>query len=284
MKISRIIDVQKPGLAIELLVEQCPELSKGRLKDAMNKGAVLWRQGKQHKRLRRSQSPVQAGARLELHYDDDLLSRPALAAELIADERDYSIWFKPAGMLSQGNEWGDHLALLRYVEQQVAPKRTVFLVHRLDREASGLVIIAHTKAAAAHFSQLIQQHKIRKTYQIMVKGVLSAAWQQCGVITSPLDGKASETRFMVKDQQSEPARSLLEVQLISGRKHQIRRHFAEIGHPVMGDPQYGQGNRNDSGLALEAIELGFDWPKAGARHYRLPLALQRLGPFQIELE
>ena len=120
-----------------------PELSKGRLKDAMNKGAVIWRRGKQQKRLRRAQSPVAAGDLLQLNYDDDLLSRQCEPAVLLADERHFSLWYKPPGMLSQGNEWGDHLSLLRFAEQQLG-NRAVFLIHRLDREASGLLLLAHS--------------------------------------------------------------------------------------------------------------------------------------------
>ncbi len=68
---------------------------------------------------------------------------------------------------------------------------------------------------------------------------------------------------------------VLDVALISGRKHQIRRHFAAIGHPVMGDPQYGQGNQDAAGLALQAVQLAFELPGKGARQYAVPAALLR---------
>jgi len=275
MKLIRRITVTEPGQAIDLLVKSSPELSKGRLKDAMNKGAVQLVQGKQHKRLRRAQAEVVAGNVLELHYDDDILQRQANAPVLLADERGYSVWFKPAGLLSQGNEWGDHLALLRLAEQHFTPLRPVFLLHRLDREASGLVLIAHHKAMAATLSQLIQQHKIEKTYRIVVLGVPDAALQAQGEITLPLDGKVCCTRFRLVQVLQQPSRAVLEIDLISGRKHQIRRHFAAIGHPVMGDPQYGSGNQDPAGLALQATRLAFELPGKGLRQYELPPALRR---------
>lgn len=275
MKITRRIPVTAAGQAIDLLVQACPELSKGRLKDAMNKGAVQLVQGKQHKRLRRAQTEVSSGTVLELHYDEDILQRKAPEPVLLADERTYSVWFKPAGLLSQGNEWGDHLALLRQVEQHFTSQRPVFLLHRLDREASGLVLIAHHKTMAATLSQLIQQQRISKTYRITVLGTLSAELIKQGEINLPLDGKASCTRFSQAAILQEPARTVLDVALISGRKHQIRRHFAAIGHPVMGDPQYGQGNQDAAGLALQAVRLAFELPGKGQREYQLPAALLR---------
>lgn len=275
MRLIRRVPVHESCQAIDVLVKACPELSKGRLKDAMNKGAVQLVQGKQHKRLRRAQTSLQAGDTLELHYDDDILQRVAPAPVLLADERGFSVWFKPAGLLSQGNEWGDHLALLRQVELHFNSQRPVFLLHRLDREASGLVLIAHQKSMAATLNQLIAQQKISKSYRITVLGALAAELLKQGEIQQPLDGKACCTRFSFSHALSGPARSVINVDLISGRKHQIRRHFAAVGHPVMGDPQYGSGNQDPSGLALQAIRLAFTLPGKGARQYELPATLLR---------
>ena len=276
MKITRRIPVAAPGQAIDLLVQACPELSKGRLKDAMNKGAVALQKGKQFKRLRRAQAIVQPEEILHIAYDDDVLNRQCPPAVLIADEQQYSIWFKPAGMLSQGNEWGDHLALLRFVELHFGQKRPVFLVHRLDREASGLVIIAHTKTSAAAFSQLMQQHQMTKTYHIEVRGLLSDALKSRGQIDLPIDGKASCSQFRILAEDAERNRTVLTINLITGRKHQIRRHFAAVGHPVMGDPQYGNHNQDPAGLALQAVGLRFRLAGKAERNYVLPASSRRL--------
>ena len=261
MKLVRTVAVTTGINAIDLLSQQVPELSKGRLKDAMTKGAVLL-SGKPHKRLRRAQTQLQTGQQLTLHYDADILQRSCASAELISDQQQYSIWFKPAGMLSQGNEWGDHLSLLRAVEQHFSAKRPVFLVHRLDREASGLVVIAHSKQAAAAFSKLIAERKIDKHYLIRVKGQLTPALLQQAEIALPLDNKPSLTRFRLLDFDAALQQSWLQVHLISGRKHQIRRHFDAVGHPVMGDPQYGKDNKDAAGLALQAVRLAFVCPKS----------------------
>ena len=276
MRISKTIVVSTQALAIDVLCAAVPELSKARLKDAMNKGAVSWQRGKQQKRLRRAQSPVAPGEQLHLNYDSDLLQRSCETPVMLADEGSFSVWFKPAGMLSQGNEWGDHLSLLRYVELFHQSKRAVFLLHRLDREASGLMLIAHQQKTAAELSQLIQQHQINKKYQVLVLGKLDAARLASGQINAVLDGKACETRFTAVPGWPQPTTTLLDITLISGRKHQIRRHFAEIGHPVMGDPRYGSHNQDPAGLGLQAVELSF--ALAGGRrkyHFQLPPELRR---------
>lgn len=271
MKLTKKLQITTPQQAIEALVAAAPQLSKGRLKDAMNKGAVLWRRGKQNKRLRRAQADLLPGDTLELNYDEQLLQRSCDAAVLIHEARGYSVWFKPAGMLSQGNEWGDHLSLLRFAELHWQGKRQVFLLHRLDREASGLVLIAHTKQAAAAFSLMMQQHKIDKIYRIEIKGQLSDELLARGELTTALDDKACSTRFELESYSAESNTSIVKVKLITGRKHQIRRHFALSGHPVMGDPAYGSGNKNEQGLMLQAVQLNFICPfRKTAMEFQLP--------------
>lgn len=278
MRLVRTVVAQSSINAIDLLSLRVPELSKGRLKDAMGKGAVLL-MGKPQKRLRRAQTALQSGQQLQLHYDDELLQRSCEPAQLLNDQQQYSVWFKPAGILSQGNEWGDHLSLLRAAEQHFAAKRQVFLLHRLDREASGLVIIAHSKNAAAAFSKLIAGHKISKQYVIRVKGQLPEHMLQQGEISVPLDNKACLTRFKLLQYDTKTQQSWLEVDLISGRKHQIRRHFAAVGHPVMGDPQYGQGNKDATGLALQAVKLSFSCPlRQHKQHFSVPPELMLYTP------
>lgn len=274
MKLSRQLQAATAISAIDFLATAVPELSKGRLKDAMAKGAVQLI-AKPVKRLRRAQFMLKVGDRLELHYDADILQRQCPPAELLFDEKEYSIWFKPAGMLSQGNEWGDHLSLLRFVEQSFTPLRPVFLLHRLDREASGLVLIAHSKKAAAALSQLIATKQIAKDYQIGVKGQLSAELLTQAIIQLPLDNKACESRFKLVHYDATHDCTILDVALITGRKHQIRRHFAAINHPVLGDPAYGRHNQRAEGLALQAIRLSFQCPlRRKQQEFELPAHLR----------
>lgn len=252
----------EPGdsmIAVDFLMDNV-DLSKSRLKDIMNKGAVWLKRGSgPKKRLRRAMTDLKAGDILEVYYDERLLSLKPAKANLLDDQEVYSVWVKPAGMLTQGTEWCDHTSLMRQVELHFHPRREVFLIHRLDREASGLVVFAHNRRIAAQLSKLFQENGIEKKYRIEVLGELGQPGEQ-GTIETPLDDKACRTRYQVVKYEPHTNASKVDVWIDTGRKHQIRRHFDSIGHPVMGDPKYGQGNKNREGMKLTAVELTFESP------------------------
>ncbi len=239
-------------------------LAKARVKECMQKGGVLLsrNQGK-FTRSRKAKTQLRPGDLVRLAYDPEILALIPPAPRLIADRIAYSVWDKPAGLLAQGTRFGDHCALLRLAQLAFVPPRETFLVHRLDREASGVMLIAHSKQAAAALSRLWQTHQVIKEYEITVRGV----WDQgeSGTITLPLDGKEAITSYRLLDHNLELRTSRLLVTLGTGRLHQIRRHFALSGFPVMGDPRYGTGNKDQCGLALRAIRLAFTCPLQG-RH------------------
>ncbi len=262
---------QQGQMAVDLLATETG-LSKSALKDAMSKGAVWLQPGRgQGRRLRRAQTKLYRGDRLRLRYDAALLKAPVPEARMLCDEGAYGIWYKPSGMLAQGTDYGDHLALLRVAELWLRENRkdqqaTAWLIHRLDREASGLMLIAYQKRAAAALSEMFQQKRMEKIYWAQVLGQTPEA----GRIDEPLDGKPAVTRYERIDQDRSGSISTLEVSIETGRQHQIRRHFEAIGHPLMGDPRYGSGNKNRDGLKLVAWHLGFQCPLSGkARHYDL---------------
>ncbi|AFI85061.1 RNA pseudouridine synthase [Methylophaga nitratireducenticrescens] len=240
--------------AIDLLAESC-ELSRQQIKQAMSKGAVWLQKGKRTQRLRRATKTLNSGEVLRLYYDKRLLDQIPEAPELLQDFGSYSVWFKPPGMLAQGTEWGDHCSLLRVSELAFDKPRQSFLVQRLDREAFGLMIIAHQQKAAAQLSTLFQQRKIEKHYEIEVDG--DVQWQKL-TVNSPLDGKHAVSHFAKRTYDADKNRTTLDVSIETGRMHQIRRHCASIGHPVSGDSRYGR--KSQDGLQLKASSLQFDCP------------------------
>ena len=247
---------QTNSTAIDILVEST-DLSKSRLKMAMNKGAVWFTRSGKTQRLRRVNKALKSGDEIHLYYDEAVLSKETDKAILIADEGQYSVWFKPYGMLSQGSKWGDHCAINRWVEKNLKPQRPAFVVHRLDRAASGLMIIAHAKQSAAYFSQLFQTRDIEKCYQAIVRG----HFPECQVFDSDIEGRAAKTLARCLNYQPEIDCSLLDVSIETGRKHQIRRHLAEGGYPIVGDRMYGLDDINNSqDLCLMAYYLGFVSP------------------------
>ncbi len=257
------VAVSADGFAPDLLAE-ASQLSKIAIKDAMQKGAVwLKRSGCKEQRIRKARFQLQAGDSLSLYYDAQILGRLPSPPRLVARQKHYSVWDKPAGLLTQGSRYGDHCSLMRLVEKQAAFGKTVKLIHRLDREARGLVILAHNQRAAAALSALFQTREIEKRYWGVAHGRVGEPGQSltCDV---DLDGKSSCTVVTVKEIVAGGELSVLDILLQTGRHHQIRRHLSILGHPLVGDRRYGQAG-SDMGLQLCACYLAFTCPLTGKK-------------------
>lgn len=243
-------------------------LSKQRIKDALNKGAVWWTLKGKTLRLRRATKSLHKGSVIQLYYDEQVLTRKPEAATLIADADHYSVWFKPHGMLAQGSQWGDHCSLLRWAELHLAPKRECFLVHRLDADAAGLMLIAHNSKSAARLSELFQARNMQKHYQAKVRGLVNLPSDGL-TLDQPLDDKSAITCLDSLTLDNERQQSLLDIHIETGRKHQIRRHLADFGHPIIGDRLYGTAASQP--LQLLAYHLSFICPfKQENVTYELP--------------
>ena len=234
----------------------------------MQKGAVWLQHGKKTKRVRRATKSVRRGDQLHLYYDEQILSTQPPPAHLIADEGDYSIWYKPYGMLSQGSKWGDHATINRWAEQHLTPQRPAFVVHRLDRAATGLILIAHKKRVAADLSRLFRERKVEKCYRVIVHGKFPETPRPY-TVTTEIEKREACSHFSLMKYDSERDRSLLDVVIESGRKHQIRRHLAGVGYPIVGDRLYGR-DKDTEDLKLTAYLLAFCCPiTSQKREYRL---------------
>ena len=238
-------------------------LSRGVIKDTMAKGAVWITRGKKTQRLRRVKRRLEAGDELHLYYDPKVLSEQAAEPELIDDAGCYSVWNKPYGLRSQGSKWGDHCTVVRRAEQRL--DRTALTVHRLDRAASGLIVVAHGRRAAAELSRQFREREVSKRYRVRVHGEFP---DSDVTVDTALDDKPSVSHF--RRVGTVDGQSLVTVQIETGRKHQVRRHLASIGFPVVGDRLYGQGEKDGQDLQLKAVELGFNHPETGeTMHYLL---------------
>ena len=264
--------VEREGeIAVNLLAE-VSQLSKQKVKQAMQKGCVWLEKSGEHgaekkytQRLRRAKKVLGVGESLHFYYDENVLNIEPAEAVLVSDKGDYSIWYKPSGMLSQGSKWGDHCTIYRWAEKHLKPERPAFIVHRLDRAACGLIIIAHKKQTATAFGKLFQNHEIDKHYRVSVEGDFSGILEgdeTSKTIDSEIDNKLaiSHVRFIHYDKKTDE--SVLEVKIETGRKHQIRKHLLEAGFPVVGDRLYGSG-KSLVDLKLESVSLGFVCPVSG---------------------
>ena len=252
--------ISNATVAVDLIAADTG-LSKQVVKQVMQKGAVWLSKGKRTQRLRRAKKSLKQGEIVHIYYDQNVLAKTPAEPTLIIDEGKYSIWNKPYGLLSQGSKWGDHCTITRWAEQQLKPQRNSFVVHRLDRAANGLIIVAHEKNAAAALSKLFQDRQVEKRYQIWVHGQFDpkASKENPISINSDIDGRNAVSHFSVIKYNEEQDRTLLEVNIETGRKHQIRRHASELGFPVVGDRLHGrEGDKED--LQLKAYYLSFKCP------------------------
>jgi len=262
---------QAGATAVDCLAE-ASGLSKQLVKQSMQKGCVWLEQhnargdDKQFiQRLRRAKRVLKAGETLHFYYDETVLQEQPLEAKLVSDEGAYSVWNKPSGMRSQGSKWGDHCTLYRWSEQHLSPERPAFIVHRLDRAASGLILLAHKKQTTAALTGMFAKRQIEKCYHVRVEGdftSLLTAGEETKSIRTNVDNKAATSHVKVLSYDKSRDESLLEVQIETGRKHQIRVHLASVGFPVVGDRLHGSG-KSQKDLQLAAVKLQFTCPVTG---------------------
>lgn len=195
---------------------------------------------------------------------------------ILHEDQDILVVDKPAGFLTMGTdsekERTVYFALTDYVRKGYSKSRNrIFIVHRLDRDASGLLIFAKTEEAKRRLQA--QWPETKKTYAAVVHGRLE---KQADTISSYLlenaahrvystpdiqKGYLSHTAYKVVKQAKDLA--LLEIDLLTGRKHQIRVHLAESGHPIVGDRRYSKDGGAYKRMALHAMALSFKHPTSG---------------------
>ena len=165
--------------------------------------------------------------------------------EVVRETPELIVVNKPSGLLTMParGELAKAKHLVGLLHQRYGG---VFVTHRLDRDASGLIIFARTPEAHRYYSGLFETREVEKKYLVAVQGKVK---ENKGEIDKPLkqrgsgrmsvvfDGKASLTRYQVLERLK--SATVLEVSIVTGRRHQIRAHLYSIGHPVIGDPMYG---------------------------------------------
>jgi 23S rRNA pseudouridine1911/1915/1917 synthase len=224
----------------------------------------------------RANSIVSAGTELRLDVPEpvalELQPAPEIPLTIVYEDDDLLILDKPAGLVvhpAPGHADGTLVnALLAHGDGStwggIAGVQRPGIVHRLDRDTSGLLMVARHDVAQAGIMAQLKARRVKKTYQALVQGSVSAA---VGRIEAPIgrdpkhrtkmavvpDGRPSVTGYRVRERFA--AWTLLELDLVTGRTHQIRVHLEAIGHPVAGDPVYGTGTSRRGPAGLERLFL-----------------------------
>jgi 23S rRNA pseudouridine1911/1915/1917 synthase len=205
-------------------------------------------------------------AEVPFHLEPD----PTIPVDVVYEDDDLLIVNKQAGLVVHPapGHWQGTLvnALMARGDHYggIAGVARPGIVHRLDRDTSGLLIVARNDAAQAGVMAQLKARRVRKTYLALAQGSVAAS---VGRIEAPVgrdpkdrkrmavvpDGRASTTGYRVRERFRDW--TLLELDLVTGRTHQIRVHLAALGHPVAGDPVYGTGTSRKGPDGLERLFL-----------------------------
>lgn len=275
------------------LSEKISELTRAQIQKFIEKDQV-----KVNGSFHKSSYKLKEGDRVEIEYD--IVKPKGIQAENIPINVIYSddhiaVIFKPAGMVvhpGAGNRQGTLVNALLHIFpdiKNVGPEERPGIVHRLDKETSGLMVIARTSESYRKLQQQFKQREVEKLYRGLIWGKMT---KKEGRITWPIGRhvkhgerisiktkkpRAAETCYSVLKEFEEF--TLLEIKPITGRTHQIRVHLAASGHPLVGDTRYGRRKVKGGcpGLFLFASFLAFIHTETGER-------LEFLSPLPEELK
>jgi len=260
------------------LAEVIADLSRTAVKDLISDGKVLV-----DGQVRKPSYRVKEGEQVLVHVPEARqvsIEPQNIPLEIIYQDQDIVVVNKPKGMVvhpAHGN-WDNTMvnALLYHIKDLsgINGELRPGIVHRLDKDTSGVMVVAKHDQAHRVLAEQIKEHTIRREYQALVHGVIK---ENLGTIEAPIgrsrvdrkkmavtaDGRPAVSRYRVLERYQNY--TLVQVALLTGRTHQIRVHFSYIKHPVVGDTVYGPAKPH-LGLesqALHAIILGFNHPRTG---------------------
>jgi RluA family pseudouridine synthase len=231
-------------------------------------------------RAKKLSQPLAAGDDVRVNQRPSRPKQPSKASlaplKLVHEDEDVLVIDKPAGLLTSTGPREKRptaLAIVREYVQATSPKARLGLIHRLDRDAGGLLVFSKSDLAYQSLKTQFFKHTVERVYQAVVRGTPNP---KKGRIDSRLveradgtmrstdehaQGERAITDYEVVEQRKGEA--TLRVTLHTGRKHQIRLQLSERGWPIVGDVVYGEGE--PGGLQLRAIRLVFDHPRTGRR-------------------
>ena len=265
------------------LAEELEGISRSYLQKLIGEGLILVNQ-----KTVKSNYKVKTGDSLLVQIPEAApvdIQPEAMDLDIVYEDSDLLIVNKPVGLVvhpAHGHYSGTlvngllaHCTDLSGINGKMRPG----IVHRIDKDTSGLLMIAKNDMAHQHLAAQLKEHSIKRAYYALVQGVIS---EPAGLVDAPIgrhetdrkkmavtfkNSKEARTHYYVKERFAK--NSFIECRLETGRTHQIRVHMAYLGHPLVGDPLYGtrKNNLDFPGQALHAYALGFVHPRTGEELY-----------------
>jgi 23S rRNA pseudouridine1911/1915/1917 synthase len=265
------------------LAEELEGISRSYLQKLIGEGLILVNQ-----KTVKANYKVKTGDTLLVQIPEaapvDIQPEP-MDLDIVYEDSDLLIVNKPVGLVvhpAHGHYSGTlvngllaHCTDLSGINGKMRPG----IVHRIDKDTSGLLMIAKNDLAHQHLAEQLKAHSIKRAYYALVQGVIS---EPAGLVDAPIgrhevdrkkmavtfkNSKEARTHYYVKERFAK--NTFIECRLETGRTHQIRVHMAYLGHPLVGDPLYGtrKNNLDFPGQALHAYALGFVHPRTGEELY-----------------
>jgi len=276
---SYVFTADKAGFRLDKFVsENCPGLSRSQAQKLIDEGNVLV-----NGTVEKSSHKTEAGEKIEITVPPPAptgLLPVAIPVKIIYEDDDLLVIDKPAGLtVHPAPGHPSHtlvnavLSHLNEIEDDGEVTRPG-IVHRLDKDTSGVMLVAKNNVALANLADQFKARTVKKTYITLVKGILRP---DKGVIDAPIGrdsgdrkkmavtgesrGRAARTNYRVIRYAGK--NTLLEIMPETGRTHQIRVHLAAIGYPVFGDITYGKKSAFLNRQFLHAQKIGFNLPATG---------------------
>lgn len=206
---------------------------------------------------------IELEAQPDLSFSND---RSEIDALILFEDDDFCVLNKPAGLAVQGGS-----GIEVHVDGLLNSVGRYYLVHRLDKDTSGILLVAKTPAMSHYFAQLFQNRSIQKVYHALVHGIPSVQiieeplLKEKEQVVVTLEGKPSTTHCKIL-QTYDNHTSLVELVPLTGRMHQLRVHMAHHKTPILGDHKYGFPDGRGR-LHLHAYSLSFKLPDGQDRHF-----------------
>lgn len=267
--VIKTIDVTASATLLQFVEQSLPEMKRTRLKQMLAHDQIAVNDMPQ----RQFDQPLNPGDKVKVNFTREFRVFSHRRLKLVYEDEDIIVVNKGYGLLSMGNDKtreGTAYSILREYIKWQNPANKLFIIHRLDRDTSGLMMFAKNEEAKRTMQHNWNNMVLNRKYLAVVEGTPEPAedtirsylaeTSQYEVYSTddPAKGQLAVTRYRTLE--SGPRFSLLEVELDTGRKNQIRVHMKDIGHPISGDRKYGAEASPIHRLALHAQTLRFIHP------------------------